>query len=201
MKNMSKFFVVLCALSLGACDHYSNKLASMQANKNTTYAYNDLSDIAPAAGGAMAQELTFRGYLMNQYIDLAAYENNVRKDYRAAKYYTDKVELLSKGKLVAPAMLENFNIGESEKAELRDARRDLIDSLALFSVPENRYALALAQTRYDCWVDRAEERPEEAATCQCKREFEQAMGAIMIPDMVFDEEEFYNDFFDVDVGA
>lgn len=197
MKKISSILVVLCAFSLNACNHYSNKLASMQPAQQTVYADNELQNIAPAAGGAM----TFRTHLRSQYLDLAMYENNVRKDYRAAKYYTNKIETLDQGQLVAPASLRNFNIDQTEQPELMQARHNLVEALELFSVPENRYALAMAQTRYDCWVDRAEERPEEAATCQCRTEYTLAMDTLVVPDPIFSEEEFYNDFFDVDIGG
>ena len=61
MTRFSKFFLVMTAVSLGACSHYSDDLSSldgsMKANP-TALAYNTTAtspqDIQPAAGGGLA---------------------------------------------------------------------------------------------------------------------------------------------------
>jgi hypothetical protein len=166
-------FSVLCAaLLLTACDHYSNKLASMEPPAGNVH------DISPAAGDAM----TFSQYLANEYYHLARTEQSQNYDYKAAKLYTEKMEQLTYGRLVAPSSVEDFDIKGEERAEAAQARIQLIDALKTYNIPENRAILARAQSRYDCWLDQLEDTQDAAKPLPCKAEFQQAMASLLPPD-------------------
>ena len=169
MKLFSTFSIVCSVFLLGACDHYSERLASIHVDNA------DIHSIEPASGG----EMTFGGYLASEYYQLAQYEQNHMHDYRAAKYYFTKAEKLSQGEMVMPAKLKNFNIDSSKKAELSMARADLINALQEYSIPDNRSTLARAVSRFDCWVDEAE---ENKTTTNCKSDFQAALDDLVESD-------------------
>ena len=194
MKKFSILSIISTVFVLGACDHYSTKLASIESPQRTPY--QDVNMISPAAGGAFLDEMTFKDYLLNEYVQLANYEHGIRGDYKAAKYYTHKIEKLQQGQMVAPASFRDFKIGSVHVSELKQARYDLVEAMQVFNIPENRYALAIAQSRYDCWMDQTEENKEFSA---CEIEYKQAMDSLLISSDYYSEEEFYNDLFDVDV--
>ncbi|HPF77981.1 MAG TPA: hypothetical protein PLF01_01695 [Alphaproteobacteria bacterium] len=186
MNKFSLLSISCAAIFLSGCDHYSAKLASLDEPVQEVY------EIAPASGG----EMSFGKYLETQYYQMARYEQDKMYDYKAAKYYTEKAQALSQGKMVAPASPEEFDISASKMPALQEARMDLEDALHLFNIPENRYAMAMAQSRYDCWVDEAEENKEMP---KCRAEFEQAMRSLVIPEYFYEEDIFEDDIFDLDV--
>ena len=162
-----------CAIFLvTACDHYSNDLASMDTSPT------DVTAISPAAGG----EMTFSQHLANEYYHLAKFEQDMMYDYQAAKLYTEKARQLSSGNLVTPSKVEDFKIGAGHQAELSRAREQLIDALKTYNMPENRYNLAMAQSRYDCWLEQQEETQDEDAVISCKNQYHHAMASLMPPD-------------------
>lgn len=171
MKRISILSISCVVFALTACDHYSNKLAAMEPLPV------NVSRISPAAGG----EMTFGQYLANEYYHLARYEQEEMYDYKAAKYYTTKAEALGAGQMVAPADIADFDIGSEKIGELAVAREQLMDALQTYNVPENRYALAMAQSRYDCWMEQESEN-EGHGVITCKNEFNHAMASLVPPD-------------------
>lgn len=172
MKRLSILSVSCAVLALSACDHYSNKLAAMEPLSTNP------AQISPAAGG----EMTFRHYLANEYYHMAKYEQEEMYDYQAAKYFTEKADNLASGSMVSPASLNEFTIERDHQQELSVARAQLIDALKTYNVPENRYALAMAQSRYDCWIDQQSESYEGNEVLTCKNEFNHAMASLVPPD-------------------
>ena len=171
MSNFSLLSISCAVLILCACDHYSEQLAAMSAHQQ------DTTQISPAAGG----ELSFGGYLKSEYMQLALYEQG-QYDYKAANYYTKKAKSLSDGSLVSPGSMGEFDIKPYKKEELARAREDLINALNIYNLPENRYTLATAQTRYDCWLEQEEENRENDEVITCKNEFKHSMASLMPPD-------------------
>ncbi len=172
MNKFSLLSISCAVLLVSACDHYSTKLAAIDSTSP------NVADISPAAGG----EMTFRQYLASEYYQLARYEQDQMYDYRAAKYYTEKAEKLSQGTMVSPASLSDFDITPEKSQELTLAREGLISALHTYNVPENRYSLAMAQTRYDCWVEQQEEDHQGGDILTCKNEFKQAISSLVLPD-------------------
>lgn len=180
MKNIT--IASVCAvLSLGACSHYSDDLASMDKKMGVQqYASTTApQDIAPAAG--MASNQTLNATLASEYYTLARYENDKAYDYKAAKMYTQKAKMASDGKLVVPSKVSSFDVPEQWQPELNDARKELITALKTQNTPENASALGTAQTRYECWLERAEEAADETHYQSCKSDFEAAMAQLVTP--------------------
>lgn len=187
MKKSPLLSIICMSMLAAGCGHYSTKLAQLE---NTEPAP---ALISPAAGG----EESFGQYLKNNYLELARYEENTTKDYQAAQYYMKKIETLEQGHLVSPANMNDFEIGAEDKPEIVQAYATLSESLYIDRVPENRAVLAKAQTRFDCWVDQAEEKKlgKQIFFKDCRGEFYQAMDNVVNAD--YSEEEFYDDLFDV----
>lgn len=194
MKKILSLSILLTVLFTSACDHYSEKVATYQPATNTLVASSyHVNDIEPAAGGhAFSSGMTFKSHLKNEYMTLATYEETIRRDYTAAKYFSNKVERLEKGQLVAPATIRDFNIQPEQRAVFQEARQDLIDAIQVFNIPENRYVLAYAQSRYDCWMDQAEDRPDEAMNAPCRIEFEQTLDSVETDSIYYGDDDLFD---------
>lgn len=175
-------------LSLNACDHYSNKMAALDKAEPQMVAYSQTSDVTqiePAAGvsmgaatNALVADMPFSGYLRNNYIEQARYEESV-SDYKAAKAYTEKAYTLSNGQLVAPSAIPS-DVPASKRGALETARADLISALKTKNIPQNRAELASAQVSFDCWVDQASEAKKQS---MCQKSYQQAMASLIDPDV------------------
>lgn len=159
---------VLCIFTLVGCDHYSTRMDSERLdNFNVVQA----SQINP---------VTFMDYLALEYYNLADYEQNITFDYKAAKHYVSKAERLLAGQMVAPDKVKSSKIKSEYRAELMIARENLIAAIEQYAIPENRIALALAQTRFDCWVDQAKEWPNDPDRLTCKSQYYENMHKLML---------------------
>ncbi|PZQ44562.1 MAG: hypothetical protein DI551_09910 [Micavibrio aeruginosavorus] len=187
MKAVSfvKLSISTLVLALAGCSHYSDELSALDREMKTppaaVMAYNTAApqDIAPAAGGAPS--MTLNQYLTHDYYDMARYENDKAYDYKASRAFTTKAVMASKGKTPMPSKISEYDVSDALVPELTTARNELIAALKTKNIPENAAALAKAQTRYDCWLDRAEEAVEETHYASCKSEFEAAMASLTTP--------------------
>jgi len=172
-----------CTLALGACGHYSQDLAALDESMKSQPAAQSSTaapqDIAPAAGAVSAG--AFKQTLAREYYEMARYENDKAFDYKAAKTFTQKAKTAKKGQMTLPSSLAAYDIPADKKAELETARLSLLNALQTKNVPGNENALARAQCRFDCWLERAEEAPDPSHYAQCRQEFEQAMASLQDP--------------------
>ena len=175
--------VSIAALTLSACSHYSDDLASMDGKYSKpvqTAAYGtNPQDIAPAAGVASNQ--TLNQTLANEYYTMARYENDTAYDYKAAKAFTQKARLAAEGKLVVPSKVSSYDVPPEKQGELNQARSELITALKTQNSPENAAALGTAQARFECWLERSEEAADEAHYQSCKNDFQAAMAQLITP--------------------
>lgn len=186
MTRFSKLCLLMTALTLGACSHYSDDLSSLDnaMKSNTAMAYNTAAqpqDIAPAAGGPAMTGGSINTFLARDYYDLARYENDKAYDYKAAKEFTKKAVMAQKGELTVPAKLSSYDIPAERLPELTQARANLISALKETNTPENGPTLAKAQSSFDCWVERAEEAEDDSHFAECKGQFEQSMAMLVMP--------------------
>lgn len=170
-----KHTIFALVLLLGACGHYSQDLASLDGKMTnpaqpapyvTAYASNDLNAIETASGGPGVYYDSFEKILAEDYYKLARYENDHAMDYKAAQYYTKKAKDATMGKQVQPGNLRQFDVPDSEKPQLIQARAQLDTALQTQRSPYTDPMLAKAVVCYDCWLDQAEEgKTGAAATC------------------------------------
>lgn len=182
MNGYFKVITIGCALFATACQHYTDELSALDGQMKSTQVASSLSpqDIAPAAGGEQAAT-NLSPLLAREYYDMARYENDTAFDYKAAKLFTGKALLASKGQPTGPSRVGQYDISDDKIGELNDARKQLLAALQEQNVPGNQELLAKAQTRFDCWLDRAEEASDEKHYQSCKEEFEQSMAAMTMP--------------------
>lgn len=188
---MKKFVPVsiIALMTLGACSHYSEDLASLEGKIGARQqqiaasypATTDLQSIAPAAGGAEFSREAFNQTLASEYFTMAKYENEKAYDYKAAKLYTQKAKMASEGKVVVPSKVSAFDVPEEKQGELNEARANLIEALKNQNTPENQRTLGVAQARYECWLERAEEAADDAHYASCKNDFDAAMAQLIVP--------------------
>ncbi len=123
----------------------------------------------------------FHANLANEYQGLADYEKNELKNPDNAEYFLAKARRVLRHQDVAPDMAEDRNIPEFEAAELVDARAKLIDALTNLDTPQNESLLAMAQSRYDCWLVMREDFPDEDTGIACKDDFYKAISLLSLP--------------------
>lgn len=185
MTRFPKVLFVLSALTVGACSHYSDDLASldgaMKSNQSFAAANIAPQDIAPAAGGPVLTGGSINDFLARDYYELARHENDKAYDYKAAKQFTSKAISANKGQLTTPSKISAFDVPKERVGELTQARADLIAALKQQNTPENAATLAKAQTSFDCWIERAEEADDAGHYAECKSQFEQSMVNLVAP--------------------
>lgn len=140
------------ALVLGGCAGitYEGNIEKLQA--------------ATPQGSDFAQALTA------EYADFAAFEAYEMVDKKDADYFARKGLLTATGAELDPEVTENWMIPADHIAELQQARAQLMTALEAGrgSFPTRA---AVAQARYDCWMEQQEEdfQPDDIAAC--KQEF------------------------------
>ena len=93
--------------------------------------------------------------------------------------FGSKAEAAAQGGVVMPSGPDPLLVGNVRTVALRNARKQLLAAMeegGRLRVPE---PLALAQTRFDCWVEwvRTGSKPEDPLAA-CREEFEQAMAQL-----------------------
>ncbi|MEM6781844.1 MAG: hypothetical protein AAF569_08275, partial [Pseudomonadota bacterium] len=177
MSLKNNVFALICALSISACGHYSEDLASMGSVAP--------QDIAPAAGN------DFSSFLASEYMALAQEENR-KYDYQAARFYTEKAMAAQKGQSVPPASLREFDIPTQYQGKAQEKRERLVAALQIQKTPENYASLAKAQTQFDSWLEQMEEGHQEVDIQTCAESFDAAM--LMLENPMANEVNFTLDF-------
>jgi OOP family OmpA-OmpF porin len=160
MKRLAKPFGILiaCSLLTVACSGFSNRTAIDALNE------------AKPAGSAFTQKLS-AGYK-----EFANNQQNRYFDYADALHFAKKGLLAAEGKNVLPEPLTNWQLDPRAHTELSQARIRLTSALDGGARTENPSDAAIAQIKFDCWIEQQEEAVINAPSC--KAEFDQAMQKI-----------------------
>ncbi|WP_051243639.1 OmpA family protein [Thalassobaculum salexigens] len=127
--------------------------------------YNDVAEIrdrAPAGN-------TFNAQLVQEYKKIALFEADEMYDWVDAENHATKGNMAAEGKTPLPYIPAEWNIAtQTELRELELARAELVtilDDGARMSAPREA---AVAQAKYDCWVEQQEEghQPTHIAACR-----------------------------------
>ena len=185
---------ITATLLLVGCSHYSEDLASLDGEMSkpmvepqmiaTTTMPQNIETAAGGGMGAIQNQATMPNmmpqYMAREYYTMAKYENDQAYDYKASKMFTKKAMMAAQGKMMEPSKVSSFDIPDDRKAELEQARSDLMIALADNNTPENAKALSAAQTKFECWLERAEEAVNEDHYSSCKSGFVEAMASLMV---------------------
>ena len=130
------------------------------------------------------RETTFDGdsftqRLADNYRTYALYEADVMYDWIDAAHFAEKAKMAGSGEVVGPERPGDWSIGnETRLKELQDARAVLVSVLDDGAREYSPDAAALAQAKYDCWVEQQEEGWQYNHIAACRNEFLAAVRAL-----------------------
>jgi OOP family OmpA-OmpF porin len=151
----------------------------------------DAVNSVEAVGDEFTQQLTV------EYRDLANFEANQMGDWRDAEYFARKGLATAAGEVVLPEDLADWMLPADSIDELAEARSRLLAALdgnARASLPVEA---AIAQAKFDCWVEQQEENHQADHIAACRDEFYAFLAMIEGPRPAQPAEVFFV-FFDFD---
>ncbi len=167
-------------LTLGACD-VSNGL-DLTANQFSSHTEIDALNETQAVGSPFTQ------YLTSEYRDYANIEQDSQFDFADALHFARKGIAAAEGDAVMPEPISDWNLKPEQIDELRQGRARLISAYQRSARELTPQESAVAQARFDCWIEQAEENWDAPENVTCKNEFMSAMdllesklGAVPVP--------------------
>ena len=139
-----------------------------------------LGSLPLVGDSSMVTGAGFKEHLANEYTNLAEFEGQYMNDKQDAAHFEAKARRVSRGQQVMPDMVESRNIPHFAVEELERARARLIDALRTMYTSNNEPLLALAQSRFDCWLAHQEDYPVEDAYISCKMFFYDALSLLSV---------------------
>tara|TARA_R110002126_G_scaffold13118_1_gene56070 strand:+ start:317951 stop:318853 length:903 start_codon:yes stop_codon:yes gene_type:complete len=118
----------------------------------------------------------FTQTLAGEYRTFANTEQEVMFDYPDAMHFARKGLSAATGVTVLPEPVSDWNLNETHVAELTVARGRLVRAFDIGAREIAPTESAVAQARFDCWIEQQEENWQLADIVACKSEFEDAMA-------------------------
>jgi len=131
-----------------------------------------------ALNEAKAVGSPFTQSLAAEYRDYANHEQNIGFDYADALHFARKGLATAAGEIVLPEPISDWNLKPEHIEELTSARSQLIVALDRGGRETAPQQAALAQARFDCWIEQQEENWQAKDIIGCKKEFYDALNAI-----------------------
>jgi outer membrane protein OmpA-like peptidoglycan-associated protein len=123
----------------------------------------------------------FYGNLSNEYKNLASYAKEHMGDEGSAAHFEAKARKALRSQDVKPDSPDMREIPAFAQNEISSAYEMLADALTYLNEPQNSALLAMAQTRYDCWLFH-QERLSENDYIACKTGFYDALALLDVPE-------------------
>lgn len=123
----------------------------------------------------------FGALLAQEYRNLAVLEEEFRNDAAAAAPYAAKATRAKRGTPVWPEDPTKVKLPPARQRELALAYNMVLDALAHMRSEDNAALLALAQTRYDCWLERTVAGRDSAEISICRDMMNRALGMLNVP--------------------
>jgi len=120
----------------------------------------------------------FTQVLTREYTAIARFEQIDMYDYVDAEYFAKKGLAASQGNPVMPEQLGVWNLPENSLGELNEAHNRLMSALGRGARDFAPVEAAIAQARFDCWVEQQEENWQEGDIAACRGDFMNAMAAL-----------------------
>ncbi len=163
MHILRGLMIVAAVTALTACDF--NKFEEVDA----------LNEAQPV-GSPFTQKLT------GEYRDFVNNEVDGMKDHADALHFARKGLASARGDVVMPEPLSDWNVTAEHMNELSLGRSRLVAVYDLGAREAYPDVSAVAQARFDCWIENQEENFQQDEINRCKREFlaslEQLEGAM-----------------------
>lgn len=145
-------------LSLSACGFKS---------KSEVGALNEVQSV----GSPFTQSLT------SEYRAMANDLQNNKMDYADALHFARKGLAAAAGEVVLPEPISDWNLKPNHIEELSPARAGLIAALDRGGREQQPQIAAVAQARFDCWIER-QEADWSATNIPCKNQFMDALAQL-----------------------
>lgn len=152
---MNKILCILGLLGLSACQPYS---------------LQELRSITPTGS-------EFQQALSKEYLLLASTEEQ-NYNWGDSWHFADKGLSTAYGNDVGPENISDWNIAEDKKADLEQARNDLLDQLKPETVKSQPVLAARAYRYFDCWVMWQERNWRQDRIDECKDAFGEALSEL-----------------------
>jgi OOP family OmpA-OmpF porin len=131
-----------------------------------------------ALNEAKAVGSPFTQALSSEYRDYANREQNIEFDYADALHFARKGLATSAGEIVLPEPLSDWNLKPEHIEELSSARTQLIIALDRGARESSPQQAAVAQARFDCWIEQQEENWQNKDIASCKQQFMDALSVL-----------------------
>ncbi len=131
-----------------------------------------------ALNEAQAVGSPFTQALASEYRDMANREQNVMFDYPDALHFARKGLAASAGEVVLPEPVSDWNLKPEHVEELSSARSKLVMALDRGAREANPSVAAVAQARFDCWIEQQEENWQKEDISGCKAQFFDALNTL-----------------------
>lgn len=156
--RQSRFYLAIAAIiALTACGFQSDK--EVGALNNTQ-----------AVGSPFTQHLT------DEYRAFSMYEQNTENDYADSLHFARKGLAAAEGEAVLPEPISDWNLQPNDIEDLRPQRARLLGAFDRGGREIAPQIAAVAQAKFDCWIEQEEEHWNEPQEVTCKDEFMQAMN-------------------------
>ncbi len=160
MKVMRGLVVLAAVVSLSACGNFKD-YDEVEALQN-----------AQAVGSPFTQKLT------SEYRMFVDSELNDMNDHADALHFARKGLAAARGDVVAPEPVTDWNVQGGPLQELSDGRARLINVFDLGAREMKPDVSAVAQARFDCWIEQQEEGFQTNDINSCRNQFIEALNQL-----------------------
>ena len=125
--------------------------------------------------GAEATGTAFTKALTDEYRKLTVFEADEMYDWRDAEHFAQKGLSAAAGEAVAPDEIASRDLPADKVDELTKARAELVQLLDAGARDKEPGEAAIAQGRFDCWMEQQEENFQQDHIAACREQFYAAM--------------------------
>ncbi len=158
-KKIAMAFVLVAAIGLSGCSKFKSK--------SEVEALNEVQ----AVGSPFTQSLA------TEYRSLANILQNNVMDYPDSLHFARKGLAAASGEVVLPEPISDWNLQPPHIEELAPARAALVAALDRGGREQMPQVAAVAQSRFDCWIEAQERRWDKEVTT-CKNQFMDALNQL-----------------------
>ncbi|MCB9965046.1 MAG: OmpA family protein [Rhodospirillales bacterium] len=139
--------------------------------------YDSFSEVE-ALNSSQAVGSPFTQRLASEYRDFSNIEQNEMFDYPDSLHFARKGLAAAAGEAVLPEPISDWNLSPEHVKELGTARARLIGVLDMGAREMMPDQAAVAQARFDCWIEQQEENWQKDDISTCKNDFYGALKGI-----------------------
>lgn len=120
----------------------------------------------------------FDNYLAREYRDFFLYEADQMYDWIDADHFAEKALNAKAHDSVQPEIPTEWSIDDAHMPALVEGRQNLMAAFGKGGKEKAPEAAAIAQAKYDCWVEQQEEGHQPTHIAACRQEFQTALASL-----------------------